>query len=111
MRSFSVNMNFQHRFSPIRVAVTFASHNSLTFDIARGTLVQEGITLQEKPEMTAHSRSDVIPAARAHQLAPNEPKAPIAILTPAKRATLIVCLNSGGILHKQRGVWITASGE
>jgi hypothetical protein len=40
----------------------------------------------------------------ASSLAPNEPKAPISILTPAKRAALIACLNSG-TLEKQRGVW------
>jgi hypothetical protein len=40
-------------------------------------------------------------------LAPDEPRAPIAILSPAKRAALTACLN-GGSLQKQSGVW-TAS--
>jgi hypothetical protein len=45
----------------------------------------------------------------ASSLAPNEPKAPISILTPAKRAALMACL-SGGTLEKQRGVWTPSSG-
>ena len=44
-----------------------------------------------------------------HPLAPDEPRAPISILTPAKRAALIACLIGGGTLHKQRGVWTPAS--
>ena len=42
-------------------------------------------------------------------LTPDEPRAPISILTPAKRAALIACLIGGGTLHKQRGVWTPAS--
>jgi hypothetical protein len=41
-------------------------------------------------------------------LSPDERRAPTAILSPAKRAALIACLN-GGILHKQCGVWIAPS--
>ena len=74
-------------------------------------LVQEMITAQEKAGLAAHSRDDLLPAPGAHQLAPNEPKAPIGILSAAKRAALIACLNGGGTLHKQRGVWTTDSGE
>jgi len=37
-------------------------------------------------------------------LAPDEPRAPITNLSPAKRAALIACL-SAGTLHKRRGVW------
>ena len=37
-------------------------------------------------------------------LASDERRAPTAILSSAKRAALIACLN-GGSLHKQRGVW------
>jgi hypothetical protein len=37
-------------------------------------------------------------------LAPDEPRAPTAILSPAKRAALMACL-ADGTLCKQRGVW------
>jgi hypothetical protein len=52
----------------------------------------------------------LIHAQGPHQLEPNEPKAPIAILTAAKRAALISCLNNGGTLHKRGGFWTTNSG-
>ena len=75
-------------------------------------LVQETTTVHEKAGMTApHSPNNLIPAPGPHQLAPNEPKAPIAILTPAKRAALIACLDGSGTLHKRRGVWTTDSGQ
>jgi hypothetical protein len=60
--------------------------------------------------MTAQSGNDLIPASGPLQLAPNEPKAPTAILSPAKRAALMACLNGSGTLHKQRGVWTPDSG-
>ncbi len=41
-------------------------------------------------------------------LAPDEPRAPIAILSPAKRAALLACWN-GGSLHKRHGVWTSPS--
>jgi hypothetical protein len=47
-------------------------------------------------------------AAPVLLLAPDEPRAPTAILSPAKRVALMACLN-GGILHKQCGVWIAPS--
>ena len=37
-------------------------------------------------------------------LAPNEPPAPIANLSPAQRNALIACINAGG-LYKQAGGW------
>ena len=37
-------------------------------------------------------------------LAPNEPAAPIANLSPAQRNALIACINAGG-LYKQAGAW------
>ena len=37
-------------------------------------------------------------------LAPNEPPAPIANLSPAQRNALIACINAGG-LYKQAGAW------
>jgi hypothetical protein len=41
-------------------------------------------------------------------LAPDERRAPTAILSRAKRAALTACLN-GGILYKRRGVWTAPS--
>jgi hypothetical protein len=38
-------------------------------------------------------------------LAYHDARAPIDILSPAKRAALIACLNSDGVLHKRYGVW------
>ena len=37
-------------------------------------------------------------------LAPNEPPAPIANLSPAQRNALIACINAGG-LYKKAGAW------
>jgi hypothetical protein len=37
-------------------------------------------------------------------LAPDESRAPIVSLSPAKRAALVACFN-GGSLHKRDGVW------
>jgi hypothetical protein len=54
------------------------------------------------------SRCELNAAIPLLLLSPDEPRAPIAILSPAKRAALIACLN-GGILHKQCGVWIAPS--
>ena len=42
--------------------------------------------------------------ARLLLLAPSEPRAPIAILSPAKRNALVACFNAGG-LHKRDGAW------
>src|SRR5207245_7986927 len=42
-------------------------------------------------------------------LAPNEPRAPIVVLSAAKRAALLACLTGGGALLKQRGVWLAES--
>src|SRR5262249_35064580 len=56
--------------------------------------------------MISHPRDDVDAPPAPHSLMPNEPKAPIAILTPAKRAALIACLTGGGTLYRQRGVWV-----
>jgi hypothetical protein len=40
---------------------------------------------------------------------PTEPRAPLALLSPAKRSALITCLNGGGTLHKRCGVWLSES--
>ena len=56
--------------------------------------------------MISHPRDEVDAPPASHSLSPNEPKAPIAILTRAKRAALIACLNGGGTLYKRRGVWV-----
>ena len=44
-------------------------------------------------------------------LAPDEPRAPTDVLSPAKRAALIACLNGGGSLHKRGGAWAAPSGS
>ena len=69
---------------------------------------QEITTLKEKIG-ESHSRSPLTFPPALHTLTSDEPRAPISILTPAKRAALIACLVSGGTLHKQRGVWSPAS--
>jgi hypothetical protein len=50
------------------------------------------------------SQNELISPARLLLLAPTEPRAPIAILSPAKRTALIACFNAGG-LHKKDGAW------
>ena len=55
------------------------------------------------------SRSELNSAAPLLLLAPDERRAPIAILSPAKWAALVACLNGGGTLHKRRGVWTAPS--
>jgi hypothetical protein len=49
-------------------------------------------------------RNRLISPARSLLLAPSEPRAPIAILSPAKRNALVACFNAGG-LHKKDGAW------
>ena len=63
-------------------------------------------TVHEQAKMISHPRDEVDAPPASHSLSPNEPKAPIAILTRAKRAALIACLNGGGTLYKRRGVWV-----
>jgi hypothetical protein len=55
--------------------------------------------------LTPHSNRLLSTAAG---LASNEPRAPIAILTPAQRKALLVCLEAGTI-HRQAGAWAPAS--
>src|SRR5262249_2887436 len=50
------------------------------------------------------SQNELICPARLLLLAPSEPRAPIAILSPAKRNALVACFNAGG-LHKKDGAW------
>ena len=57
---------------------------------------------------TSRSESDCQPA---QLLAPNEPHAPITILSAAKRAALLACLKGSGGLRKQRGVWASESAD
>ena len=45
----------------------------------------------------------------AQLLAPNEPRAPTTILSPAKRAALLACLKGNGDLRKHHGVWVSES--
>jgi hypothetical protein len=42
-------------------------------------------------------------------LAYRDARAPIDILSPAKRAALIACLNGDGVLHKRDGTWSPSS--
>jgi hypothetical protein len=67
------------------------------------------IILQDYSREFDASRREQSPVAPLPSLAPNEPRAPTVILSPAKRAALIACLN-GGSLHKQRGVWSAPAG-
>jgi hypothetical protein len=55
------------------------------------------------------SRSELNSAALLLLLAPDERRAPTAILSPAKWAALVACLNGGGTLHKRRGAWTAPS--
>src|SRR5260370_14022625 len=50
------------------------------------------------------SQNELISPARLLLLAPSEPRAPIAILSPAKRNALVACFNANG-LHKKDGAW------
>ena len=49
------------------------------------------------------SQNELICPARLLLLA-SEPRAPIAILSPAKRNALVACFNAGG-LQKKDGAW------
>jgi hypothetical protein len=49
-------------------------------------------------------QNELISPARSLLLAPSEPRAPIAILSPAKRNALVACFKAGG-LHKKDGAW------
>ena len=61
------------------------------------------ITLQDNAVEPA-SLSELISPSPVLLLAPSEPRAPIAILSPAKRNALVACFNAGG-LHKRDGAW------
>ena len=60
-------------------------------------------TLQDNAVEPA-SRSELISPAPLLLLPPNEPPAPIANLSLAKRNALVSCFNAGG-LHKRNGAW------
>ena len=60
-------------------------------------------TLQDNAVEPA-SRSELIPPAPVLLLAADEPRAPIATLSPAKRNALVACFNAGG-LHKKSLAW------
>jgi hypothetical protein len=61
------------------------------------------ITLEDDAVEPA-SRSKLISPSPVFLLALGEPRAPIAILSPAKRNALVACFNAGG-LHKRDGAW------
>ena len=62
------------------------------------------------PDHTSELASPSEPSSAAPLLQPtsDERRAPIAILSSAKRAALIACVN-GGSLHRRRGVWTAPS--
>src|SRR5262245_46155320 len=60
-------------------------------------------TLQDNAAEPA-SRSELISPSPVLLLAPGEQRAPIAILSPAKRNALAACFNADG-LHKKDGSW------
>jgi hypothetical protein len=64
--------------------------------------------LQAKTSEPAFRSDPVVPDTDA-LLRPNEPRAQIAVLSPAKRSALITCLNGGGTLHKRCGMWVSES--
>jgi hypothetical protein len=66
------------------------------------------MTVPQDPTRELASRSELNSAAPSALLAPHEPRAPTAFLSPGKRAALIACLK-GGILNKRSGVWIAPS--
>jgi hypothetical protein len=61
-------------------------------------------TLQDASVRSASPRSPEVESASLLPLAPNEPRAQIAILSTAKRNALLACFNAGG-LHKKDGAW------
>jgi hypothetical protein len=75
----------------------------LSFDL-QGT----NMTMQHDQTGELPSRSESISAAVILLLAPDESRAPIAGLSPAKRAALIACFN-GGSLQKRDGAWRASS--
>ena len=60
-------------------------------------------------EKVLESASGRVSAAPLPLLGPDEPRAPIEILSSKKRAALVACLSGGGTLRKHDGVWIAAS--
>jgi hypothetical protein len=57
------------------------------------------------------SRSEPILCASVTLLAPDEAPAPIANLSPTKRAALVACVKGDGTLQKYRGVWKSPCAE
>jgi hypothetical protein len=53
---------------------------------------------------TSHSATEPSPLLAYH-----DARAPIEILSPAKRTALVACLNGDGVLHKRYGVWSPSS--
>jgi hypothetical protein len=62
------------------------------------------VTALQDNAMDPASQNELISPARLLLLLPSEPRAPIAILSPAKRNALVACFNAGG-LHKKEGAW------
>ena len=57
------------------------------------------------------SRSEPILCTAVALLGPDEAPAPIANLSPTKRAALIACVKGDGTLQKDRGVWKSPCGD
>jgi hypothetical protein len=57
-----------------------------------------------------HSLSTVGSRCCTSLLGPNEPRAPIVNLSPAKREALIACLESGA-LYRHCGAWVPATSD
>jgi hypothetical protein len=65
-------------------------------------------------DQAGHTGMHYLVAGRADTpslLAPNEAPAPIANLSPSKRAALIACVKGDGTLQKYRGVWKSPCGD
>jgi hypothetical protein len=60
-------------------------------------------TLQDNAAGPAF-QNELISPARLLLLAPSEPRAPIAILSPAKRNALVACFNAGSTRKTELGM-------
>ncbi len=66
--------------------------------------------LQKHPSQNDETSSNALLAGESLPPQAGERPAPVAILSPAKRAALLAFLDGDGTLHKSRGVWIAQPG-
>lgn len=67
--------------------------------------------LQRHPNRHEQASNDeAVASENLPPLQAGERPAPVAILSPAKRAALLAFLDGDGTLHKSRGVWIAQPG-